>query len=74
MTASLEKAFTRVSSLPAKDQDFVASLILQELDSGEHWDALLADPRSQSVLDLLAAEAVAEFEAGQTVTGGFGRE
>jgi NADH dehydrogenase/NADH:ubiquinone oxidoreductase subunit G len=30
-----------------------------------HWDALLADERSQSLLEKMADEALAEIEAGQ---------
>jgi len=72
MTALLEKALARAASLPAEQQDFVASIILEELDGNERWEALLADPRSQSAIDQLAAEGIAEFDAGRTVPGGFG--
>ena len=72
MTALLEKALTRVSNLPEQEQDFFASIIMQEIDSEERWDSLFADPRSQPVLDQMAAGALAEFAAGRTVSGGFG--
>jgi hypothetical protein len=74
MTDLLEKALSRVASLPAKEQDFVASIIMQELDSGERWDTLFADARSQALLERLGREALAEHEAGRTSEGGFGGE
>ncbi len=74
MTALLERALTRVTKLPEKAQDFVASIIIQELDSDERWDALFEDPRSQSLLDQMAGTALTDFEAGRTVAGGFGEE
>jgi hypothetical protein len=74
MTAMLEKAMARVAGLPDEGQDLVASVILQELESHERWDALLRDPRSQRLLDRLGGDALAEFEAGLTKEGGFGDE
>ncbi len=56
MTALLEKAFARAASMPPEQQDFVAAIILEGLDGNERWEALLADPRSQTALDRLAAE------------------
>jgi hypothetical protein len=72
MTAKLEKAMERVAGLPEEGQDFVASVILQELESDERWETLFHDPRSQGLLDRLAGEALAEFDAGVTKEGGFG--
>jgi hypothetical protein len=74
MTKMLEKAMTRVASLPDEGQDFVASVILHELDSSERWERLFLDPRSQGLLDNLASEAIAEFDKGLTKEGGFGDE
>lgn len=62
----LEKAFQKASSLDEREQDEFASFILEELSSEERWNHLFTD--SQDALSKLAAEAVAEYEAGETET------
>jgi hypothetical protein len=74
MTTKLENAMSRVASLPEEGQDFVASVILQELEGKERWDNLFRDPGSQTLLDRLGGAALAEFDAGLTKEGGFGGE
>jgi hypothetical protein len=64
MTKLLEEAFTKVSQLPEKEQDAVASLVLEELASEAKWDELFAS--SQDTLEALAQEALAEYGAGET--------
>ena len=64
MTRLLEKAFTRVSKLPQKEQDSFAAWILEELASEQRWDELFAN--STAALERLADEALAEFRAGRT--------
>ena len=38
MTKQLEKAFSEVSKLPAKDQDAIAEIVLAELASEQRWN------------------------------------
>jgi hypothetical protein len=64
MTALLEKAMNRIKALPPKEQDAVASLILEEIESEKHWDELFAN--SQGQLAQLAEQAIAEYKAGKT--------
>ena len=64
MTKLLEKAISAVSQLPDKDQDAVASLILEEMASEERWSKTVAS--SQKQLALLAKEALAEYKSGKT--------
>ena len=64
MTTLLEKAFAEVSKLPDIEQDALATWLLAELESERRWQEAFAS--SQSVLEQLADEALAEFHAGKT--------
>jgi hypothetical protein len=64
MTALLEKAMKHVNALPPEEQDAVASLILEEIESEKRWDELFAG--SQGQLAQLAREAIAEYKTGKT--------
>jgi hypothetical protein len=64
MTDLLQQAFQEASRLPPDEQDLFARWILHQLQSEQRWNDLFA--RSQHVLEKLAAEAMAEHEAGQT--------
>ena len=65
MTQLLQDAFTEASKLSEADQDAFASLLLAELQSEQRWTKLFS--ASQAKLATLADEALAEFEAGQTL-------
>jgi hypothetical protein len=64
MTEKLKKAFRAASMLPPDRQDSFADFILAELESEARWDEAFA--RSPELLEKLAAEAVAEDDAGKT--------
>jgi len=64
MTSLLEKAFAEAAKLSQDEQDAVARFLLQELEFEREWDKRFAE--SQSQLDQLAQEALAEHRAGQT--------
>ena len=64
MTKKLKLAWEKVSQLPASDQDFIASVIMEELESERRWDELFS--KSQDVLEKLADEARSEIRAGKT--------
>jgi hypothetical protein len=64
MTALLEKAMSQINALPPEEQDAVASLILEEIESEKHWDELFAG--SQAQLAQLAGQAIADYQAGKT--------
>ena len=65
MTQLLQRAFTEASKLPEPEQDAFASLLLAELESERKWSQAFA--ASHDKLAALADEALAEFEAGQTL-------
>jgi len=64
MTELLKKAFREASKLSPEQQDSFAEFILEELESEARWDDAFA--RSPELLERLAAEALAEDDAGKT--------
>ncbi len=64
MTTLLEKVLAEVSKLPKKEQDALATWILEELASEQRWERAFAE--SSNVLDQLADEALAEHREGRT--------
>ena len=66
MTELLRKAFEEASKLPAQEQDALASVLLDEIEGEQKWDATLAETRDE--LAGLADAALAEHRAGKTET------
>ena len=66
LTRSFERAVARAATLPPEDQDALAALMLAEIDDAQRWEERFADNRSPTLLKRLAAEALAEDEAGLT--------
>jgi hypothetical protein len=64
MTEILQQAFEKASQLSPEQQDAVGAWLLWELKSEQRWDELFA--RSPELLQRLAAEAIAEDDAGLT--------
>lgn len=64
MTQLLEQAIAKLKSLPANEQDAIATIILETLEDKSQWDAAFA--KSQDVLAALASDAMAEYHAGKT--------
>lgn len=66
MTALLEKAFSKIKTLAPEEQDTLAALIFEEMDSEKKWDKLFAS--SQDQLTELAKQAISEYKTGKTKT------
>jgi hypothetical protein len=64
MTKLLKKAFEEASKLPEVEQNALAKWLIEELESEEKWDRLLAE--SEDVLDQLADEALEAHRQGKT--------
>ncbi|MGV0028553.1 hypothetical protein [Phormidesmis priestleyi] len=64
MTELLEQAIARLKKLPSDEQNAIATMILEELEDDQRWDESFA--RSSDLLAKLAAEAMAEYHAGET--------
>lgn len=64
MTKLLEEAFERMRHLPETEQDAIAQIVLDEIESERKWDSLFS--KSSEKLGKLADKAWKEYEAGQT--------
>lgn len=71
MIERLKQAFEQAEQRPEAEQELLAQLLLEEMQSEDRWTALFADPRSDTLLETLVAEALAEDDAGETeeITG-----
>ena len=65
MSQLLERAFLEASRLPRQDQEALAAIILQEIESESRWDESFARPESEGHLSRMADEALAEIRAGR---------
>ncbi|PZO43652.1 MAG: hypothetical protein DCF21_06265 [Leptolyngbya sp.] len=64
MADLLEQAIARVKALSVDEQNTIATLILEELEDESRWDTSFAG--SHNLLAELAAEAMAEYHAGNS--------
>jgi hypothetical protein len=64
MADLLEQAIARVKALSVDEQNAIATLILEELEDESRWDTSFAG--SHNLLAELAAEAMAEYHAGNS--------
>lgn len=65
MSQLMEQAIQKARELPERDQEAIASIILQEIESEHQWEELFARPESAKLLSRLADEALAEARAGR---------
>jgi hypothetical protein len=65
MSDLMEQAFLKAGQLPASDQEAIASIILQEIESEQRLDELFARPESVQLLSRMADEALAGIQAGR---------
>jgi len=63
-TQLLERAFAEAAKLPDRDQDALAALVMEELESEKKWDGAFAN--SQDMLAQMAEQALAEHKKGET--------
>ncbi len=63
MTASMGRAWAEMSTLPEREQDMVAQIILDTIRGEQTWDQQFA--ASHDFLDHLAGRALADYEAGR---------
>jgi len=63
-TQLLEKAFAQAAQLPAREQDALAALVIEEMEVEKKWDEAFA--KSQDMLAQMAEEALSEHQRGKT--------
>jgi len=61
MTQALSAAVATAAQLPEKEQDALAAILLEEMESEVRWNADFAD--SQNLLERMANEAIQDLEA-----------
>ena len=66
MIEALRDVFNEVARLPENEQQHIIDLVRQEIDSERRWQALFNDPRSESALEDMVNEALAEDATGET--------
>jgi hypothetical protein len=64
MTKLLEQAIAKIKNLPDNEQDIIAAIILEELEDEMKWEQAFSN--SQDLLASLAAEAIQEYQGGET--------
>ena len=64
MSQRIEQAIQKVKQLPEQDQESIASIILQEIESEHRWEELFARPESAALLSRMADEVLAEARSG----------
>ena len=65
MSQLMEQALEKARQLPEHDQEAIAAIILQEIESERRWNELFARPESADLLARMADEALAEAKAGR---------
>ena len=63
MTQALSAAVASAAKLPDEEQNVLAAILLEEMESEERWSALFAG--SQNLLQQMASEAIQDFQAGR---------
>ena len=64
MTALLEKAIQETQTLSEAEQDFVAALLIENIQDTRQWDAQFA--ASRDLLEEMYDEAMEAYQAGRT--------
>jgi hypothetical protein len=64
MTKLLEKAFKKASQIPEIEQNTLAKWLMDELEADRRWEQMFAE--SEDILDVLADEALDDFNKGKT--------
>lgn len=63
MTQALSAAVASAAKLPEEEQNVLAAILLEEMESEERWSALFAG--SQNLLEHMASDAIQDFQAGR---------
>ena len=65
MTQALSAAVASAAKLPEEEQNVLAAILLEEMESEERWSALFGG--SQNLLEQMASEAIQDFQAGRVL-------
>ena len=65
MTQALSAAVASAAKLPEEEQNVLAAILLEEMESEERWSALFSG--SQNLLEQMANDAIQDFQAGRVL-------
>lgn len=71
MTAILEKAFKKASRLSVPLQEQLATQLLDDMAGEAAWNTTLSSPKSQRMIEKLAADAIQASRDSKTHRKGF---
>ena len=54
----IDKAIRAIRKLPPSEQEAIARELLDRIEADTRWEQLFDDPRSQSLLDAMAQDAL----------------
>jgi len=63
MTQALSAAVASAAKLPEVEQNVLAAILLEEMQSEERWSGLFSG--SQNLLEHMASEAIQDFKPGR---------
>lgn len=63
MTQALSAAVASAAKLPEEEQNVLAAILLEEMESEERWSTLFSG--SQNLLEQMTIEAIQDFQAGR---------
>lgn len=69
MNALLDKAISAIQKLPEAEQEAIAREVLERIEADERWEKLFSDPRSETLLERLADDALDEVRQGKVIDG-----
>lgn len=72
MTQLLDKAFSELSKMSVAEQNYMATIILDELLDEKKWDAAFG--KSQEKLSILAEKVRSDIKEGRVRISGFSGE
>ncbi|MFP4487520.1 MAG: hypothetical protein ACLFOC_11215 [Campylobacterales bacterium] len=64
MTATMQQVFDKASALSEIEQNQLARIFLEEIESEQKWETLFAS--SESMLEKMANEAISEYKNRET--------
>ncbi len=69
MSKAIEQALAELEQLPEGDQEAIINELLETIRSEARWNTLFADPRSDALMEKMAAKVRADIAAGRVTDG-----
>ena len=69
MLKAIETALAELEQLPEDDQATIIGELLETIRSEAKWNKLFADPRSDALMEKMAAKVRADIAAGRVTDG-----